>query len=245
MAVSDAQLELLPTATQRANQISKAAGKRRRRKRLAGEQLALAAGLVARARRPRTSRYSPEVVRDARWPVEPLDANEPERLRHVRLRAAMVLSGTFTPSPGLPGSTRASCPADRATHGCPFASCRWHLWRVDGGPDGNRPGRPGLAQVGRDERGRTLRQIGDNGGERPSGTLEPRWLAHPVPDSCALDVAERGPQGNEQVGRALDRHRTLVARLVLSAIGEAVAACGDLGLDPEELAAQFAPALRR
>lgn len=106
--------------------------------------------------------------------------------------------------------TRGDCPTVKP---CPHVRCRYHLWRVDGGEDGTRAGRPGLSAVPRDKRGLTLPVLGELKGERPGTTLEPRWLESPVPPSCALDESTRA-RSNEEVGECIGKHRTLAARVV-------------------------------
>ena len=105
--------------------------------------------------------------------------------------------------------TRGDCPTEKP---CPHVRCRYHLWRVDGGEDGTRAGRPGLSAVPRNKQGLTLRVLGGLDGERPGTTLEARWLETPVPPSCALDESDKGPHSNEEVGYCVNRHRTLAAR---------------------------------
>lgn len=152
------------------------------------------------------------------WSVDP-SPEGPEHERYVEERAARVLAGTFEPTPGVP-ATRADCPPERHTTGCPYVRCRYHLWRIDGGADGERPGRPGLSSVPRDQRGLTTRMLGEAGDlERPGTTLIPRWLEHPLPASCALDESQRA-QTNEEVGVKLQRHRTLVGRVLRRALEE-------------------------
>lgn len=108
--------------------------------------------------------------------------------------------------------TRGDCPTQKP---CPHVRCRYHLWRVDGGEDGTRAGRPGLSAVPRNKQGLTLRVLGDVDGSRPGTTLEPRWLESPVPPSCALDCVDaQGKHSNDQIGKAINRHRTLAAREV-------------------------------
>lgn len=77
----------------------------------------------------------------------------------------------FLPVVGVP-KTRGDCP-DTTHQACPFVLCRAHLWRVDGC---DRAGRPGLANVPRDERGHTLATPGQAGEQRPGTTLWPAWL---------------------------------------------------------------------
>jgi hypothetical protein len=53
-------------------------------------------------------------------------------------------------------------------------------------------------------------------------------------DSCALDVAERGQSGNQAIGDAVGRHRTLVAREIRGAVTKACAAAERIGVDSED-----------
>jgi hypothetical protein len=55
--------------------------------------------------------------------------------------------------------------------------CRYHLWRIEGA----------------DRRG-----IRHNG-TPPSTTVVPRWLEHPTPPSCALDIAELAERRGEHL----------------------------------------------
>jgi len=209
--MTDDPQQPLPGFTRRANQISKQASKARR---FAAayehdRQLALTIAPVALARLVRLKGLSDEIKRDSRIPVEHGQDHE----QYVRERVARNLVGTFEPRPGTPG-TRGNCPPDRHETGCPYVRCRYHLWRIDGGVDGERAGRPGLGQVPRNRRGLTLRVLGDVGElDRAGTTLDPRWLEHPLPPSCALDVADQGAHSNEDVGAVINRHRTLVARV--------------------------------
>jgi hypothetical protein len=210
-----------------------------------------------------------------------------------------VADNAFTPREGLPAN-RGECRT--AKRHCEYVRCKWHLF-VEAAD--HRAGRPGLANVPRDERGLTLAAPGHAGHESAGTTLRPAWLkvrgleverevkvyvdgagemmemrsgtldywlAHlhlgePVlvfdddsgemlakahmraghelvldrelparvvtsPDglvltrvrqieSCALDLIERGQvMSNEQVGDAIGRHRTLVARVVKEALGK-------------------------
>lgn len=125
-------------------------------------------------------------------------------------------------------TTRAGCP----TGVCPHIRCRSHLWRVD---SGDRAGRPGLSQVPRDRRGLTLPVIGNVGQKRAGTTLEARWLETPVPPSCALDCADKGPMSNEQIGDALNRHRTLIGKDVPDAMESAKARAREMGMSEEDL----------
>jgi hypothetical protein len=225
--------------TKRANKISRAATKRRKRDDSRQIRLSIALGLVfgfiddLKRRR----KYSDEVVRDSRIPVEPLECSEGERRRYVRYRAALALRGTLDPLPGTAG-TRGNCPPERHQTGCPFVRCRYHLWRIDGGPDGNRAGRPGLANVPRDGRGLTLRVLGDVGGDYNGTTLQPRWLEPgAMPVSCALDVADKGKASNQETGDALGRHRTLVGRESHNALPRAREVAEEMGMSEAELLA--------
>lgn len=127
--------------------------------------------------------------------------------------------------------TRGECPTQKP---CPHVKCRYHLWRVDGGENGTRAGRPGLSALPRNKRGLTLRVLGDLEGERPGTTLEPRWLESPVPPSCALDEATQARTNEEAAGR-LGRHRTLIAREVKRALGKAMEIAESMGMSEGEL----------
>lgn len=180
-------------------------------------------------------RYSLEVVRDADHLVE----HEMTGLEHeayVRQRAARALVGSFEPLPGVP-ENRGACPSDRDALGCPYVRCRFHLWRIDGGEDGNRAGRPGLARVPRNSKGLTVRFPGDVMGDRPPTTLLPRWLdPGPIAPSCALDEIDRlGKMTNEQTGHAMARHRTLAARELRSATRHAIEAAEERGMTSTDL----------
>lgn len=180
-------------------------------------------------------RYSLEVIRDADHPVE-IEMSGPDHDRHVRERAARALSGTFEPLPGVPVN-RGACPPERVHTGCPYVRCRYHLWRIDGGIDGTRAGRPGLSRVPRNELGLTVRFPGDMGGDRPPSTLLPRWLEPgPIAPSCALDeIDQHGKMGNEQTGHAMARHRTLVARELRSGTKHAIENAEERGMDSADL----------
>lgn len=130
--------------------------------------------------------------------------------------------------------TRADCPTEKP---CPHVRCRHHLWRVDGGENGSRAGRPGLSSVPRNSAGLTLRVLGNVGSERPGTTLEARWLESPVPPSCALDEVERHgrPMTNEECGVACNRHRTQMARDVEKASEHAKVNAEKMGMTAEEL----------
>lgn len=129
--------------------------------------------------------------------------------------------------------TRGDCPTQKP---CPHVRCRYHLWRVDGGEDGTRAGRPGLAAVPRNAAGLTLSAPGPIDGERPGTTLESRWLESPVPPSCALDEATR-PRTNGEAGACTGRHRTLVAREVKRALGKAMEVAEGVGMTEADLLA--------
>lgn len=54
--------------------------------------------------------------------------------------------------------------------------------------------------------------------------------------SCALDLIDQhGKHSNEQVGDAIGRHRTLVARDVRRAMGKAIEVAGRMGVEREDL----------
>jgi hypothetical protein len=199
--------------------------------------------------------YSREVVRDAAvpaerelewasaemwWPAVPSIAQSPlaslfvlvlyaeQRSRYVRYRAGRLLCSTFDPVDTVP-ETRAQCPADREHTGCPHVRCRYHLWTVPVA------GRPGLADVPRNAQGRTISAPGQIEPHTERLRLEPRWLEPGVmPASCALDVAERGRGGNQRVGHAAGRHRTLVAREIKSALVKASDTAEEQGVDRED-----------
>lgn len=203
------------STTRRANRISRRASRKRRARRI-----------------PRV--FSDEIERDRAIPVEPLTDDPLELALYRQLRDALALRGTFEPQPGLPGPTRASCPADRTDVGCPYVRCRYHLARID---SCDRAGRPGLASVPRGARGRTLPIIGHAGDQRAPTTLEALWLrGGPMPHTCALDVAELGACGNVEVGKAIGRHRTLVAREVRQeAMRSALRVADEIGMTADEL----------
>jgi hypothetical protein len=93
-----------------------------------------------------------------------------KRYRLPVLQPSIPLSDNrFHPVSGVP-ATRGDCPAERP---CPHVRCRHHLWLVDAD---TRAGRPGLANVPRDERGLTLHVEGSAGIERSGTTLRPGWL---------------------------------------------------------------------
>lgn len=127
--------------------------------------------------------------------------------------------------------TYGDCPVKRP---CGFVRCRMHLWRVDGGENGTRAGRPGLSALPRNKQGLTLRVLGELSGERPGTTLEPRWLESPVPPSCALDETTR-PLTNEEAAKRLGRHRTLVARENKGALEHAIEIAEGMGMTSEDL----------
>lgn len=129
--------------------------------------------------------------------------------------------------------TRGDCPIVKP---CPHVRCRYHLWRIDGGEDGTRAGRPGLSAVPRDSRGLTIRTPGELDGSRPGTTLEARWLETPVPPSCALDESER-THTNEEVGYRVNRHRTLAARDVTKGIRHGVVNAKGMGMNKDDFLA--------
>lgn len=141
--------------------------------------------------------------------------------QYVTYRAASALTGSYEPRTDVP-RTRGDCPDYRP---CDRVRCRHFLW-LNTDP----AGRPGLADVPRDVVGRTISVRGDFGPKRDP-ELEPRWLEHPPPPSCALDVADGGMHSATQVGDALGRHVTLAAR----AIREALANLRDRGVTGDDL----------
>lgn len=132
---------------------------------------------------------------------------------------------------GVP-RTRADCP-DTSVAPCAHIQCRYHLYRVD---PCDRAGRPGLSSVPRDAHGHTRSEAGSLGTERAGTTLEPMWLRGGT-DSCALDVAARGPQSNEAIGAAIGRHRTLVALEVKGALRHAIDIADGMGIGQADLVA--------
>lgn len=137
--------------------------------------------------------------------------------RRVRLVVIDQRGPRWMPDGKTPKS-RSECP-DTSVVMCGAIHCRFHLLRIDGA---DRAGRPSIREVKRDARGWTIAEQGDLGDERAATTLEPRWLTEHgefrFAETCALDVAARGPQTNEEIAAATARHRTLVARLVRRAI---------------------------
>jgi hypothetical protein len=154
-------------------------------------------------------RWSPEMVRDRAAPI----AEEFEtREQWIRVRNAWALRGSWEPRTDVP-RTRGECPDYRP---CDRIRCAMHLW-IDLEPTG----RPGLARVPRDAKGRTLAVAGDMAnGERSKARIDNSapWLEHPLRPSCALDLADRGPSDNLKLATATGRHRTLVARIVRRAV---------------------------
>lgn len=122
---------------------------------------------------------------------------------------------------GHPPATRGECP-DTSKVMCGAWRCRYFLLRIDAH---DRAGRPGLANVPRNDMGHTEKVLGIVGTERPESTLDPRWLDENgnyrhIP-TCALDeIDRRGKIENEQIGDLMGRHRTLIARVWQSATGK-------------------------
>ena len=96
-----------------------------------------------------------------------------------------VADMSFTPLPGVP-ATRADCPTQRP---CPYLRCRHHLFRLDAE---NRAGRPGLANVERDERGLTKSVSGTAGASRPGTTIVPKWLELERHCRAAIEIDATG-----------------------------------------------------
>lgn len=158
--------------------------------------------------------------------------------RHGKRVALTVVdsnSPRWMPDGKMPAS-REECP-DTSVTMCGAIWCRWHLLRVDGGPDGDRSGRPSLGRATRGERGWTASQPGDLGDERPGATLDPLWLDENGEfrhvETCALDVVRRhgAPMTNEQTGVMIGRHRTLAARIVKSALARYIEVSAEQGID--------------
>lgn len=152
-------------------------------------------------------------------------------VKRVHLTVIASNEPSWMPRADVP-ATRGDCPVVRP---CVHVRCREHLWTMLGGEDGVRAGRPGLSRVPRNAAGLTLSVLGDNGGERAGTTLEARWLESPMPPSCALDEASRGPLSNEQVGEAIGRHRTLVAQVNKDALAHAIEEGKARGIAPADL----------
>lgn len=98
--------------------------------------------------------------------------------------------------------TRGECPAERP---CPFASCRYHL-----GVD-------------------VLDRL-PNGDPTDDGALRKTWPHREVwegPETCALDVADRGPQTLLQVGLVTNLTREGVRRIEQHALAKLRGALGD------------------
>jgi hypothetical protein len=96
-----------------------------------------------------------------------------------------VRDAKFTPLPGVP-KTRGDCPVERP---CPHLMCRHHLFRLDAE---NRAGRPGLANVDRDERGLTKSITGDAGETRPGTKVPPKWLELERHVRAAIETDDTG-----------------------------------------------------
>lgn len=184
-------LRVIPeTATQRANQIGKAASKKRR---------------------GRFERYSEEIRRDAAISIaEQFD----DRESYIRWRDAFALKGTFEARADVP-ATRAQCPSTEHEL-CPHVRCRANLVRQDE-PSG-RPGLASVERDR--ATGFTKSQRGDMAsGKGNPPRIEPLWLVGGcVPDSCALAVADRGVHSNIDLSRVIRKHRTLTVRIVKRAL---------------------------
>lgn len=139
--------------------------------------------------------------------------------RRVKLTVIDSNQPSWTPRLDVP-RTRAECPPYRP---CDRIRCRQNLFRDD-----QPAGRPSLSRVERNEKGRVVRQLGNlgeqAGGNPPCVDARAPWLQN-LP-SCALDVAESGAAiGLAELGALMNRHRTLVARL-LKAAAKSLAAKG-------------------
>jgi hypothetical protein len=159
--------------------------------------------------------------------------------RRVRLTVVQSHEPTkWEPEHDVP-ATRADCP-DLTNAICPHYRCRYHLARIDAC---DRSGRPSLADLPRDERGWTIKQTGSLGDERKT-TLDP-WIwinadgtQKEKAFSCALQVVDvLGKRNNEQAGAVVNRHRTLIARELKSALISAVESGERYGISPDDLKA--------
>ena len=101
-------------------------------------------------------------------------ASKARQAKRVRYRLpvvqpALIADHGFNPVGGVP-KNRGECPT---TGYCPHVRCRMHLAMEDAE---HRAGRPGLANVPRDEKGLTLPSRGSAGHERSGTTLRPTWM---------------------------------------------------------------------
>lgn len=178
---------------------------------------------------------SPEIQRDSAIEVEPanmtaLPIDDNRRRSWLAYRTARTLAGSYEPVTSVP-PTRGDCPTERP---CVHLRCVYSLYRED-----EPAGRPGLSDCPRNAHGYTVSHGGDLGGENQP-RIDPRapWLRHPLPPSCALDVADEGIHDNLSLGLVMSKHRTLVARLVVRAcrsLAERGVAAADLErlIDPQ------------
>lgn len=133
-----------------------------------------------------------------------LPDNEPPR-RVVRLK--LIGGGTVELDDVVP-MTRAECPTTRP---CGHVRCKQHLAYVAGH---DRRGRP---PVGREQ----------------ESTLRPFWMDWPVGPTCALDVAERSANMNQdEVAAAIGLRRSQFRELVAQTIRKLKAS----GLSLDDLA---------
>jgi len=140
--------------------------------------------------------------------------------------APRIMFDTYVPA------TRAEC-RDHVGF-CTHCRCRFNLARIDGGEDGDRAGRPSVGKARRDATGRIESEVGDLGDQRAGTTLDARtWLTisgelRTDSTGCALDAADRGGMMTEEIAAAIARHRTLVLRILKSALRKLKAAGVDL-----------------
>lgn len=135
--------------------------------------------------------------------------------KRVRLRVVDSNAPSFTVERHAGTWTRSECPKARP---CPRTFCAAHLWLV---PGNERPGRPSLRRVPVDELGRKLSVGGDAGPDDREGTIAPRWLESPMPESCALDIIERAagePMSLDAIAEVYSKHRTLIGAIVRKAL---------------------------
>ncbi len=92
-----------------------------------------------------------------------------KRTRLPIIQPTLIADRNYQPEAGVP-ATRGECPTMRP---CPYVRCRMHLFAESAE---HRAGRPGLANVPRDSKGRTQRTEGQAGQQRAGTTLRPSWL---------------------------------------------------------------------
>lgn len=118
------------------------------------------------------------------------------------VRAFVVLTGPLTPqeleqaASDAVGHTRPKNRSECASgfRPCPFVGCRYHL-ALDVGPEG------------RNGRSVTI----------PKGLMsDPADVLYRMPDTCALDVADRGPQTLDAIGNTLGVTKERIRQIEVS-----------------------------